>query len=417
MTTDLIKNTYKSFEKNPEQLGIQSVFTPVDELAKIFDFKKEIENKTNIGILFNVEFLEYFLRDSNYITNKKFTFFYDSEIDHCMAWSIVNNNKNVELVSIEKFSNTKDVNYIKEKIMHKHFDIVFTNPPYKNLDLKLVKNLIDNNITDEIICVHPGSFLFNHNKNGKNDFIFDLKNTKTLEEVTFFWGNDVFETLLKHAHCITKWNKNHNSDVITVHDKAFTERKDVYDVDEFTYTINVNDVTVHSKVANKAAEFLHKFENCDNLSKHEIENEDTTSKTKFGFKLPSMMPGFDYKNRNYGEFFALVGYQESLTNAKKATKTTTYIKQDHVWYFNTEEERENFINYIKLKSTRFLFSLYKYGSNMNVGNPTSIIPWMDFTKHYSEEDLKKAWGIDDELWDYIDKFIPDYYEDYKEIAK
>ena len=409
-----------AFDANKDNLGEQSVFTPVDELVKCFDFKKAINEKSDIGIMYNVEFLEYFLRDSNYINGKKFTYFYDSIVDRNLAFKVMMYYKynNVELISIENFN-------VKEFNMPKHFDVLFTNPPYNDgKDISLLKNLIDNNMVDEIICVHPASFLFNHND---TKAVKDIKNTNSLKEVTLFWGNDMFGgTEIKHAHCISVWNKEHNSSNVTIIDKAFVERKDVYDVNTFSYNTDVNEITVHSLFHKKAFDFLKKFENCDSIFKNRT-NIDSSEKTDYGFRISPIRRGLDYAKRNYGMFFSLFGngakaLKDSMVdkNFKLSDYTmscSTYKNNYPMWYFKTEEERQNFITYLKTKAVRFLLSLVKCNTNLNAGNPTRIIPWMDFTKTWTDEQLVKEFGIDAELWDYIDKFIPDYYEDYRNTAR
>ena len=326
-----------------------------------------------------------------------------------------------------KYSGKKSDPMRFENIMaNKHFDVIFTNPPYNDgKDIKLIQALIDNNVANEIITVHPAGFLFNHNNNKE---IEKLKNTNTLKEVVFFWGNEMFEeTQVNHTHCISIWNKNHNSSNVTINDKAFVELNNIYNSDNFTYTTNVHEITIHSILSKKAYKFLKKFENCDSILNH-ITNVNSNKKTKFGFKLPTMRRGLDYANRNYGMFFSFFGNGESaMKNALIDENDTlsdfimthkSYNENYPMWYFNTKEELENFINYLKLKSTRFLLSLIKHNSELNTTKFTRIIPWMnDWTHHYTEKELCDMWGIDEELWDYIDKFIPDYYEDYKEISK
>lgn len=287
--------------------------------------------------------------------------------------------------------------------MSKHFDIVFTNPPYNNnLDIKLIRSLISNNLADEIIAVHPGAFLFNH-KNSKETQL--LKDTHTLKEVTFFWGNDIFDgTEVHHAHCISIWNKNYNSSSLIVNDKAFTEQTNIYNVNIFTYKTNIEEITVHSLYSKKAYELLKKFNNCDSILKHITPVDDIEKKTDFGFKLPMIRPGFDFIKRSYGTFYSLFGNSKRAMENALADKTTTitdYCMTKHnfkayypLWYFNTKEERDNFINYLKTKSVRFLLSLVKCNANITGGYPTRIIPWLDFTKHYNEEDLCKKFGID-----------------------
>lgn len=307
------------------------------------------------------------------------------------------------------------------------FDVVLTNPPYNdNLDIKMLKMLINNNIADEIICVHPATFLFNKSE-GKRDKYENIKTSGKLKEVTLFWGNSIFGgTIVGHAHCISVWDMNKNNSNVHVIDKAFIERKEIYgNIEEFEYVCDINKINIHSKFIEKSNEIFNKFIKCDSIFDHRASIDNQETKTKYGIKFPSMKSGLDYKNRSYGEFFSLMGKgKETQEDAKidetwKPTdyymSTTTYKNDYPIWYFNTEEERTNFINYCKTKCVRFLLSLIKHNSQLIPSRPTRIIPWMDFTKHYSEEDLKKAWGIDEELWDYIDKFIPDYYKDYKEI--
>jgi hypothetical protein len=37
---------------------------------------------------------------------------------------------------------------------------------------------------------------------------------------------------------------------------------------------------------------------------------------------------------------------------------------------------------------------------------------MDFTQEWNDKKLCEEFGISEELWNYIDNFIPDYYNDY-----
>ena len=69
------------------------------------------------------------------------------------------------------------------------------------------------------------------------------------------------------------------------------------------------------------------------------------------------------------------------------------------------------MNYAKTKTVRFLLSFVKNGPNVGRGE-FEVIPWMDFTKEWDDKKLCEEFGISEELWQYIDNFIPDYYEDY-----
>lgn len=415
------------------EMGEQKFFTPIlaiDHIAN-FVFYNEANKYDNLCWMYNPEGMEYHFILG--LTDKHYTFCFDSGAKRDRVKIMEKRYKlkyPIKYIDIRnmKYSGKKSDPMRFENIMaKKHFDVIFTNPPYNDgKDIKLLQALIDNDIADEIICVHPATFLFNHNGTKS---IEAIKATKTLKEVTLFWGNNMFDdTKVRHAHCISIWNKNHNSDEVTINDKAFTKKSDIYNTDTFVYTTNVNEVTVHSKVAEKAVNLLKKFINCDNILDHRIYVEDTKKKTDFGAKFPTMTGNIDNENGYFKDdfFVCFVNDKDALENVKvgKDFKLTDFMmthegykKYYPLWYFNSEEERDNFINYCKLKCVRFLLSLIKHNPELNTTKPCRIIPWMDFTKHYTEEDLKKAWGIDEELWDYIDKFIPDYYEDYKEISK
>ena len=85
-----------------------------------------------------------------------------------------------------------------------------------------------------------------------------------------------------------------------------------------------------------------------------------------------------------------------------------------LWSFNTENERQNFINYCKSKFARFCLSLRKVGSHLD-RTEILYVPWLDFTQEWNDAKLCKEFGISEELWKYIDNFIPDYYDDYKAV--
>ena len=105
--------------------------------------------------------------------------------------------------------------------------------------------------------------------------------------------------------------------------------------------------------------------------------------------------------------FVEKSYVAEFTGAK--LNEPAYI----IFSFSTDNERLNFVNYWKSKVTRFILSFYKHNINFTHGKPYRIIPWLDFTKEWDDAKLCKEFGISEELWNYIDNFIPDYYNDYK----
>ena len=99
-------------------------------------------------------FIGYFIKElpQNYINNIKFTFFYDCEFDYKQVRNFIlfsGKRLNVDFVKIE---NIKDF----DKVMAgKKFDIVFSNPPYSGIDLKILESMFSKNIADSFVWIAP----------------------------------------------------------------------------------------------------------------------------------------------------------------------------------------------------------------------------------------------------------------------
>ena len=83
--------------------------------------------------------------------------------------------------------------------------------------------------------------------------------------------------------------------------------------------------------------------------------------------------------------------------------------------FNTEQELNNFIRYIKTDFARTCLMLVKNGSNLHRGE-MRYIPWFDFSdEHFNKSPkeiddwLFKKYNISDEIRKHIEKILPDYY--------
>ena len=110
------------------------------------------------------------------------------------------------------------------------------------------------------------------------------------------------------------------------------------------------------------------------------------------------------------DFFTIIPKEADkiVPHYLKAGDAVTY---NNVFEFKTADERTNFMNYLKTKAVRFILSLSKVDKNLLYGELNQI-PWMDFTRSYSDKELCKMWNIDEKLWKFIDSHIPNYYPDY-----
>jgi hypothetical protein len=79
-----------------------------------------------------------------------------------------------------------------------------------------------------------------------------------------------------------------------------------------------------------------------------------------------------------------------------------------IFSFDIEEERDNFIEYLKTDFARFCLSFYK-SANTNQYGELAIVPWLDFTKKWTDKELYEKFNVSEELQNYITTFLPDYH--------
>jgi hypothetical protein len=390
-------------------LGLQTVYTPIDKIEKVtgFRFADYInENTYSVAVLFNTEFISYFIKElpQNYINNIKFTFFYDCKFDYeqvkdCIFFS--NNKLNIELVSIE------NINDLDKIMAGKKFDIIFSNPPYNgNLDLKILKSLFDQKISDKIVFVHPSSFLLD--KKFNNKLYNELRNTNYLESVYMFWGNNLFNIELHSPCCISVWNTNKTTDECIVNDNAFIN----WTGNEAKYSCKINDISMHGKIINTYKHIFYVSDKYSSILEHRVK-PDYSNITDISIKFSRLRGGNEYGKGVYSHFHSLLCLNTDSHKCGKNYRCKRDVDgQRLVWSFNTEKERDNFINYCKSKVIRFILSYYKNNVDLSSGQVLKSIPWIDFTKEWDDAKLCKEFGISKELWNYIDNFIPDFYDDY-----
>jgi len=89
---------------------------------------------------------------------------------------------------------------------------------------------------------------------------------------------------------------------------------------------------------------------------------------------------------------------------KGIRKKAVYV--NIIFSFDTEQEQNNFLSYLRTKFSRFCLSFYKASQHIESGE-LSIIPWLDFKKHYTNDDLLEMFNAK-HLKSYINDFIPDW---------
>ena len=418
-------------KKNSVDLGLQTIYTPIDKIEKAtnFRFADHITSETrSVAVLFNNEFINYFIKElpQNYINNIKFTFFYDCEFDYKQIRNYIffaGKKLNIEMIHIE---NIKDL----DKVMTgKKFDIVYSNPPYNDgLDLKILSNI--KNTFKKAIIVHPAVWIL---ENKCTSFLGKFKEEfkNNIERVVIFRGSDIFGVPFMSALDICVFNTEKLDSKIEVDDQVVnckyvaSTHMDITKFGDMWFKLNIK-------------EFAKKFDPEKSILRHVYFDRDHLENLTYPIKLSMLRSGNPHFNDGYYDeklgYYVLNKTNCFFTCIAKGDPEkyhfncdwTSPNNQKLLFNFKSSNERLNFYNYCKTKFFRFLFSFYKEGANCHNGSitgmkpdskldsyPMKLIPWLDFTQEWNDAKLCKEFGISEELWNYIDKFIPDYYDDYK----
>ena len=285
------------------------------------------------------------------------------------------------------------------------FDLTISNPPYnKGIDIDIHK--VFSKISKRIVFVHPSTYLISHKR---SSFEKQLKriDVSKFESAHLLWGNALFNIQLYVPVVVSRWLFDKSNKTVHVIDDAYTCSTYEADFDkvhhygqEYPRFLKwVNDKVMPMVFANGS------------IGGHG-ENEVTE---EFGFKMSTMRghpPLEDGDCALKPDFYTILPASEDAVKSNFCSKGEVDTSHKRMFSFKTEMERQNFLTYLKTKAVRFNLSIFKF-SNMLMRGELTQIPWMDFTKEYRDEDLRKLWFIDDELWRIIDQKIPNYYKDYQ----
>ena len=293
-----------------------------------------------------------------------------------------------------------------KKNMMKKIDLVVGNPPYQlgketRVDLK-IHRILEDVLKDngKVVFVHPAGFFLSHKYNVSPKNPIDASK---LESIHMFWGNGIFNIFSFTPLCVTVWNKAKKDDHVIVVDDAYTYS---------TYECESKKIHIYGA---RDYSWICKWLNAnvkydDSISRHCVDGKKV--KLDYAFETSTLRgnPANGKESKFKDDFFTIVPKEEEKLAPHLVGKGTE-VKYNNVFEFATENERTNFINYLKTKAVRFILSLSKVDKNLLYGELNQI-PWLDFTQAYSDKKLRKMWNIDDKLWQFIDSHIPDYYYDY-----
>ena len=285
------------------------------------------------------------------------------------------------------------------------FDLTIGNPPYtKGLDIDIHKSL--SNVSRRIVFVHPSTYLISHKRSSFQKQMKRIDVSK-FDSVHLFWGNALFNIELYVPVVVSRWSEDKLNKQVLVQDDAYTH---------CTYLANYDEVHHYGKdyprflkwVNEKVMPMVETNGSIGSHGSYEVSEE-------FGFKMSTMRghpPLDDGDCALKPDFYTILPASDEAVKSNFCSKGDSDTSYKRMFSFKTEVERQNFLTYLKTKAVRFNLSIFKF-SNMLMRGELTQIPWMDFTKEYRDEDLRKLWFIDDDLWRIIDQKIPNYYKDYR----
>ena len=372
-------------------------------------YKSEFDNQQNILILFNIELIKSIYINYEDVIYKNIYFVADTK--EKFNWV----KKNFSKINCT-YLDMHDINKLNECIKGfkvKKFDVVFSNPPYNDgLDLKILSNI--KNTFKKAIVVHPAVWILSNKETGKfNNFQKEFKNN--IEKIFIFRGN-MFGIPFMSALDICVFNNEKTDTKIEVDDQV-TNCK--YTVEDYKDITHYGDMWF--KIGIK--DFIEKCKSYKSIldAENRFPHFKFPDKINFPINITEFRAGNPHFNDGYYDeklgYYVLNKTNYFFTCIAKGDPEKYHFKFDdkHIvlsYNFNTSEERQNFYNYCKSKVFRFILSYLKVNAHNNTGE-LSNTPWLDFTQEWNDAKLCKEFGISEELWNYIDNFIPDYYNDYK----
>lgn len=295
-------------------------------------------------------------------------------------------------------------------------DFIIINPPYKDgLHLKIfLKAFEELNDGGTLICLHRETPVITKSSRPKykkeTDEYRDIMLSNT-SEITFVDGNKIFSSLNDAFFApliISKVKKDSiESDLKIISNHLKTP---------YTYIAkSFDDVYIHSDVE-KVIRIREKINNKINKDALSNLNEMSTKKNKVSpyFVNIKQIGGHSMRDGKINkDFYCLIppSFENSFNKYITDDIKNCLTKQGRggAIRVNSYQEALNLFSYLKTRFIRFVFSLTKIDQNIWDGDMISIIPYLDFSKEWTDVDLFQYFELEDDLIEYINEYIEPIY--------
>lgn len=409
--------------------GFQANHTPYELAAQMLPPAADLAGKS-ILVIFNLEFLEVLSTEGQDMS--LVTFIADTAAERRFARLVYGvNTKLAGKHSWERALGHKKQNeLIRRLIMGKHSmgaaaDITFSNPPYNGgIDLKIILAMNEAKLLKRLICVHPATWLVDPLAYHKPAFL--EKDSKVFRDsilpfvtsLTVFNGNSVFQIRLGAPCVITDAQLGGSSNNGGVIPKvSFSLQGNSYpDIPSSDITLHgegwltsVKDFYTRIAVANKGKPLL--VDSYQNPKGHPFE-----AKVAIRTGTAGRVKGAERPIAERDLLTIVTMKPQDCALPRKGSPD-----QYHSFWFATEVERTNFLNYLATDFARLCLSLVKKNQRQLLSNVADMIPsYLDFTQIWDDDKLFKYFGyhtVADAIRVYSREYLPIYHPIYPNNKK
>lgn len=400
-------------------LGFQYKHTPWGLVSSMVDKAGNLSQYQSIMVLFNIEFLEE-LYDRGYDMSKV-VLVADTPLERLYALKVYKVGK-VILAGTHTWSRIighKKQTQLLERLMKMNApaDVTFSNPPYNGgLDLKIILALFLAGLLKRLVCVHPSTWLVDVKtqlgpKSGNplfRKFQDAVRNFVT--RVELFNGNPVFGIGLYVPCVITEVDMTkQRSGAILVQDVG---------VEGYREVLDINDITLHGSDWDPTVkEFMGRVQRLcaqnDSLGSNVVAQDKSTS--QFPVQLAAVR-GHEYHGPEkmvQDDFYTFVMKNpDGNRGVRKADVKSGNITP--VLEFTSIKEQDNFLDYLQTDFARMCLALLKIKQHLYGGGEMSLVPWLDFTRSWDDDQLFTMLGYPrgHAIREYAKRFLPDYHNIY-----
>lgn len=313
------------------------------------------------------------------------------------------NEEIVGMVSYEdkKFSSLiNTMGFSKSTTTNKDFIVI--NPPYGVKEHFQIFNRAFEELNEGgiIICLHPSTAFINR-KDVKDSS--EIAKTKEIvseykSHIELIDGNSIFDITSMIPLSITRVKKVKDKK-ITVKFNAFKDKHSGNSID----FMNINDIYIHGNLI--VNDIVTKIKSkTDKTLYDKIKDVYSSHYVRLNY-----MSGNKNINGNLNpDFYQLI--HKSNENNKSELITDDFNEGE--WNYigvNSEASAENLFDFCLTKFARFCVSLSKINRNLHRGELKSV-PYLDFSKKWSNVDLYEYFELSEEMIDFIESFIPNLYD-------